>query len=69
MISNMARCTIISTVAVVMEEAVLGATMVGGVAEVEPVEETIISKTTHTIRIIIIISNTAGIKTTEIIVT
>ena len=69
MISNMARCTIISTVAVVMEEAVLGATMVGGVAEVEPVEETTISKTTHTIRIIIIISNTAGIKTTEIIVT
>ena len=69
MISNMARCTIISTVAVVMEEAVLGATMVGGVAEVEPVEETIISKTTHTIRIIIIISNTAGIKITEIIVT
>ena len=69
MISNMARCTIISTVAVVMEEAVLGATMVGGVAEEEPVEETIISKTTHTIRIIIIISNTAGIKTTEIIVT
>lgn len=52
-----------------MEEAVLGATMVGGVAEVEPVEETTISKTTHTIRIIIIISNTAGIKTTEIIVT
>ena len=69
MISNMARCTIISTVAVVMEEAVLGATMVGGVAEVEPVEETTISKTTHTIRIIIIISNTAGIKITEIIVT
>ena len=69
MISNMARCTIISTVAVVMEEAVLGATMVGGVAEVELVEETTISKTTHTIRIIIIISNTAGIKTTEIIVT
>ena len=52
-----------------MAEAVLGATMVGEAAEVEPVEEMTISKTTHTITIITIISNTAGIRTTEIIVT